>query len=148
MLFYLHRVKVTEIYLFVKSHLPVHCNFLHFTIYKLYLIFKKWSAHHIKNMVSSPVWCGSVDWMLACEPKSCHFYSQSGHMPGLWARSPVRGMREATDWCIPSTSMFLSLSFSLPFPLSKTKENIFLKKNMESLGKTILKKEVLFSRTI
>ncbi|KAF6079289.1 ribosomal protein S19 [Phyllostomus discolor] len=39
------------------------------------------------------------------EPKGRWLNSQSGHMPELWARSPVGGMREAT----------------LPFPLSKNK---------------------------
>ena len=33
--------------------------------------------------------CGSVDCALACEPKSCRLDSQSGHMPGLQARSQV-----------------------------------------------------------
>ena len=28
----------------------------------------------------------------ACEPKGHQFDSQSGHMPGLWARSPVEGV--------------------------------------------------------
>ena len=32
-------------------------------------------------------WCGSVDWVPACEPKGCWFNSQSGHMPGFWAKS-------------------------------------------------------------
>ena len=52
---------------------------------------------HSKNLVwhlkirSCTAWCGSVDWVLACEPKHCQFDSQSGHMPGLQARSPVGG---------------------------------------------------------
>ena len=42
--------------------------------------------------------------------------SQSGHMPGLRARSSVEATWEATThWC------FLSLSFSIPSPLSKYK---------------------------
>ena len=62
----------------------------------------------------SPGWCGSVAWAPAFEPKGCMFDSQSRHMPGLRARSPVGGVQEATThWC------FLSLSFSLPDPLSK-----------------------------
>ena len=55
-----------------------------------------------------PGWCGSGDWALACEPKGCQFNSQSGHRPGLWARSPLRGTQEATAH---------TLSFSLPSPL-------------------------------
>ena len=38
---------------------------------------------------------GSVDWVLACEPKGYWFSSQSGHIPELWARSPAGGMWEA-----------------------------------------------------
>ena len=38
-----------------------------------------------------PGWCGSVDCVAACEPKGGWFYSQSGHMSGLWARSLVGG---------------------------------------------------------
>ena len=40
----------------------------------------------------------SVPWLvwlrglLAYELKGCQFESQLGHMPELWARSPVRGM--------------------------------------------------------
>ena len=57
----------------------------------------------------SPGWCGSVDWVSACEPKNLWFDSQSGHMPGLWARSPV-GTRERqpnmdvreTHWSVAS----------------------------------------------
>ena len=35
--------------------------------------------------------CSSVDGVLACKPKGCWFYSQSGHMPGLWSKAPVGG---------------------------------------------------------
>ena len=41
-------------------------------------------------------WCGSVDRVPACEPKGRRFDSQSGHTPGLWARSSVGGVSEAT----------------------------------------------------
>ena len=47
--------------------------------------------------VFNPGWCGSMDWVPACEPKGCQFDSQSGHMPGLQARSPAGGAREATN---------------------------------------------------
>ena len=40
----------------------------------------------------SPGWCGSVDRKMACELKGLQFDSQSGHMPGLQARSPVGGI--------------------------------------------------------
>ena len=41
-------------------------------------------------------WYGSVDWVPACKTKGRWFDSQSGHMPGLEARSPVGGTQEAT----------------------------------------------------
>ena len=50
----------------------------------------------IKFLEKCPPWCGSVDWALACEPKGHRFDSQSGHMPGLQAKSPVGDGQEAT----------------------------------------------------
>ena len=44
-----------------------------------------------KKKRGSPGWCGSVDGVLECEAKGHWFDSQSGHMPGLWAGSPVGG---------------------------------------------------------
>ena len=52
----------------------------------------------------SPGWCGSVDWARVCRPRGHLFKSQSGHMPGFQARSPVGGA-----------------GGSLPSPLSKNK---------------------------
>ena len=49
--------------------------------------------------------------------------SQSGHMPGLWARSPVGGVREATNQRISCTLMFLSPCLLLPLPISLKKIN-------------------------
>ena len=77
--------------------------------------------YHFKNCKISPGWCGSVDWVPVCKPKGCQFDSLSGHMPGLWARSPARSMREATSWYISHTLMFSSCLFLPPFPLSKNK---------------------------
>ena len=58
-----------------------------------------------------PGWCSSVDWAWACEPKGCWFNSQLGHMPGLWARSPVGNTWETT------TQWYFFPSFFLPpFP--------------------------------
>ena len=62
-----------------------------------------------------PSWYTSVDWAQACKPKGHQFDAQSGHMPGLQARSLVGGV-----WG-NHTLMFLSRSVSLPSPLSKTK---------------------------
>ena len=73
-----------------------------------------------QNCHKGPGWCGSVvDWTPACKLKGRQFNSQSEHMPGFQARSPVGRVQEATDQCISRTPMFLSLS---PFPsLSKNK---------------------------
>ena len=63
----------------------------------------------------SPGWCDTVDWALACEPKGRQFDSQSGHMPGLHARSPSKGCARGNH-----TLMFLSChSPSLPFSKNK-----------------------------
>ena len=55
-------------------------------------------------------------------PKSCSFNSWSGHMSGLWVRSPGQGMckRQLTDQCFSLASMFLSL----PSPLSKINKHV------------------------
>ena len=74
-----------------------------------------------KKRKISPGWCGSVDWAPTCEPKGCWFDSQSGYMPGLWARSPIGGVREATaHWCV-------SPSLSPSTPLSLKRNKIFKK---------------------
>ena len=46
-----------------------------------------------------PAWYGSVDWAMACKPKGRWFDSQSGHVPGLQARSPAVGVQEASTHC-------------------------------------------------
>ena len=60
----------------------------------------------------SPDQCGSVVWALSRKVKSHQFDSQSGHVPGLWARSSV-GASERQ----PHIDGSLPLSF--PSPLSK-----------------------------
>ena len=63
-----------------------------------------------KDKDFGPGWCGSVDWVPAWEARGRQFYSQSGHIPGLQVKSPVRGTWEATTyWCFSP-----SLSPSLP----------------------------------
>ena len=64
-----------------------------------------------------------VDWAWACELKGRWFDYQTGHMPGLWARSPVGGMGEATThWCFcPSLSPSLPLSLKINNKISKKK---------------------------
>ena len=85
-----------------------------------------WYTLLIKGRHYYPGWCGSVDWVMACEPKGHWFDSQSG----LWATSAVGGVWEAMD--ISCTLEFLSLSFSLPSFLSKNKyiKSFFLKKTL------------------
>ena len=75
--------------------------------------FKTPFSVQIKLVDRCPGWCGSVDWVPACEPKSCWFGSQSG--PGLQARSPVGEAQEAaTHWCFsPSLSSSLLLSLEI-----------------------------------
>ena len=71
------------------------------------------SAKSYNKHCTDTGWCGSVDWVLARTPNGHQFDSQSEHMPGFRARSPVGGMREATPpWCF---SPFLSPSLP-PFP--------------------------------
>ena len=55
----------------------------------------KTAVEMIWSETESPGWCGSVDWAPACEPKSHHFDSQLGHMPGLWTWYPVGVEQEA-----------------------------------------------------
>ena len=44
-------------------------------------------GNSIKKTQEDHGWYGSVDSVLPHEPKGRQFDSQSGHMPGLWARS-------------------------------------------------------------
>ena len=48
------------------------------------------------NPTESPGWRGSVDGVLACEPMGHWFGSQSGHMPGMQAKSPVGGTQDVS----------------------------------------------------
>ena len=75
-----------------------------------------------KNAISSG-WYSSVDWAWACEPNGCWFGSQSGHMPGLQARSPVgSAWGVTTHWCFsPSLSPSLPLSLKNK-QIKKTKQ--------------------------
>ena len=77
----------------------------------------------ISKRAFSPGWCGSVDWVLACEPKGCWFDSQSGHMPGLQARFSVGAKWEATThWCFsPSLSPSPPLSLKINKQTNKIK---------------------------
>ena len=76
-------------------------------------------TYYIKYYQSDP--CGSVGWALSCKAKGRWFDSQSGHMPGLLPSPPQGTLWEATDRFFTHTSIFFSLSFSLPSPHSKYK---------------------------
>ena len=99
----------------------------------LYLNYEKWILFSAtesrkynrksKSKIHSPGWCGSVDWVPACEPKCHGCDSQSGHKPGLLARFPTWG--RARD----NQPMFLSL----PSLFSKKKENLL--KYIKKCGK-------------
>ena len=75
-------------------------------------------------MTFGPGWHGSVDWAQDCKAKGRWFNSQSEHMPGLWARSPVGVAWEATThWCFsPSLSSSLPLSLKI-YKIFKKKRN-------------------------
>ena len=81
---------------------------------------KDWWHVLVKASPPCPGWCGSVDWAPVCKPKGRWFDSQSGHMPGWQARSPV-GHETTTHWCFSS-------SFSHPSPLKINEQNLLLRK--------------------
>ena len=82
--------------------------------------YRNWKTCQItlffKENVDGPDWYGSVGWGLSHKPKVHWFDSQSGHRPGLWARSLVGGVGEATDQCF---SPFLSPSFPFLLKINK-----------------------------
>ena len=61
-------------------------------------------------------WHGSLGWVSSSKAQGLRFDSWSGHMPGLCARSSLVGGHVRDNW-----STFLSLSSSLPSPISKNK---------------------------
>ena len=64
-----------------------------------------------KKLINTcPGWRGSVDWVLAYEPESRWFDSQSGHMPGLRMPGPQLGVCKRR----PHIDVSPSLSPSLP----------------------------------
>ena len=90
------------------------------TIYIYYLT----QFLYVKNLGPWLVWLSGLS--AQCEPKCCRFDSQSGHMPRLWARSPVWGCVRGNH-----TLMSLSLSPSLPLSLKMDGWNLLKKKNLE-----------------
>ena len=63
---------------------------------------------YILKVESLPDRHGSVEWALCYKVKGRRLDCQSGHMPGLLARSLAGGQWEANDQCFsPSLSPFL-----------------------------------------
>ena len=92
--------------------------------WNLYIYRFLWVFMRIKFFFFSPGWCVLMDWAPAYEPKGHWFDSQSGHMPGLPARSRVGGMWEATThWCFsPSLSPSLLLCLKINKILKNNKK--------------------------
>ena len=106
-------------------HWIYNCILRDFSIQKFLIIPRnvRLERRLYKNGSLGPGWCDSVHQVPACKPKGPWFDSQSGHMPGLWAPSPVGDMQEISTYLL-----FLSLSVSFPSPLSKNKQiKYFLK---------------------
>ena len=66
----------------------------------------------LKYFSTCPNWCGSLDWAAACKLKGLRFDSRSGHMPGLWTRSPVGRLQRQPHMDV-SLPLFLPAGSSL-----------------------------------
>ena len=108
-------ILVTSIQLFIRGASQGHFFTLSFSTEEL----AAWGTNGFNSFICichdlkvfSPGCSGSVDWVPACKPKGHWFDSWPGHIPGLWAKPQG----------ISHTLLFLSLSFSLPSLLSKSK---------------------------
>ena len=82
--------------------------------------------HHglaiLKNVSCSPGWCGSVDWVLAWEPKGCWFNFQSSHS---WVAGQVPGRGSCERQPINVSVAHRSLSPSLRLSLKINKIFLF-----------------------
>ena len=81
--------------------------------------FKYWIELNDLKVGLSPGWCGSVDWVPACEPKSRRFDSRSEQMPGDM-QVPSGGARKRQPHIDDSLPLFLR-----PFPSLKIINKIF-----------------------
>ena len=106
---------------------------VHYTMIYYFKEVKNTTEMPKKKKKKCPGWCSSVDGALACKSKGCWFDSQSGHMPGLGARSPAGGTWGTTiHWCFSPC-----LSPSLPHSLKNKLKNNFLKRKQFLLKKYI-----------
>ena len=93
------------------------------------------SLHHFhkhctQNCVCCSDWCGSVGWVSSLRAKGCWFDSPLGHIPRLRDWSLVAACTRGNQSMF-LTSVFLSISLSLPSPLSKINK---LKKKLWMVG--------------
>ena len=98
---------------FPSSAFPDKSLSLPYSAALTYLCAQLWGT---KEVWCCPGWCGN------CELKCHQFDSQSGHMPGLQARSPLGGVGEASDGCISCTlrcTLLLSPSLLLSLKINK-----------------------------
>ena len=102
---------------FVKWHQQAQLSLTSLETVLLHCIVTAVISKYIKKQNKTRITLGGVaqyiDCLLACKPKGHRFNSQLGHMPGLWAGSPVGVMREATNQCFSCTLIFPSLFLSL-----------------------------------
>ena len=88
--------------------------------------------------ICSPGWCGSVGWV----PAGLWTKGSPVRLPGLWARSPVRGAWEVT------THGYFSPSLSSSFPLCLKIKKIFGKKKQYATLKSRDRTVVFVGRKI
>ena len=84
----------------------------------------------VRKSVGCPGRCGLVGWVSSRKPKGGGFDSQSGHMPGLQAPSPVGGTckRQLIDVSLSHQCFSPPLSPSLSISLESIKKRENLKK--------------------
>ena len=105
-----HRLK--QLYCVFLSH-PRMIYWADLCLSGYFQVTEKWLFLGITKFSLGAGWCSSVDWVQACEPKSCQFDSQSGHIHGFLGQVSSRGRMRSNH-----TLIFLSLFSSLPSPLS------------------------------
>ena len=101
-----NKYKVVFAY-FKKLVFPPHyCCISNFTVHRHALLIT--GSLPMPWLLCSGSECWPANWKLVVN-------SLWGHLRGLWAKSPVGGVQEATDGCFSWTLMF-SLSLSPSFP--------------------------------
>ena len=76
---------------------------------------------------------GVAQWIgQQTEWKGCRLDSQSGHMPGLQARSPFGSVQEATNLCF-STNVCFSHTLMFLFLSRKKRKKMFMEARMSGI---------------